>query len=458
MKISVELAQKQTLSHQLIQSMNILQMSAVELSEYIQNTAMENPVMELPDVSYSEENIREDDIQRKLDWLESTDQQNRIYYSQEKSEDYSGDLYSRVQSEDTLADYLKSQLLLSDHTPLEREIIDFIIDSLDSRGYLPEGPSFVADYFVIPIEKASALLEEVKQLDPAGVGAADLTECLLLQLYRKADYSPVTEEIIRHHLSDVARNHLHEIADRLDVSIDEVLDACEEIKSMNPKPSNSFSDRSQMTYIRPDAVVVKVKDYFEILINDYDFPRFTISPYYQELSTQTGDTETKQYLQQKLSQASWIQNCIRQRTETLSRVLKCIVERQQNFFLYGPGNRRPLKLSDIASELEMHESTVSRALKGKHLQCAHGIFPLNYFLTAVASAAASGNSSEDKTSEQIHEALRKIIDGEDKKKPLSDQAISDKLKEFDIQISRRTVNKYRTELGIPDKSGRKEWK
>lgn len=458
MKISVEISQKQTLSHQLIQSMNILQMSAMELNEYVQNTAMENPVMELPDVSEPIESFREDDIQRKLSWLEASDRQNRIYYNQEKSEDYAGDLYSREQAADTLPDYLKSQLLLSEHTPMEREIMDFIIDSLDSRGYLPDGPSFIADYFVIPLEKAEALLDEIKSLDPAGVGAADLSECLLLQLYRQPDYSEVTEAIIKHHLPDVARNHLHDIAGKLGVSLDEVLDACEEIKSMNPKPSNSFSDRSQMAYIRPDAVVVKVKDYFEILINEYDYPRFTISPYYQELCTQTKDTETRQYLQQKLSQASWIQNCIKQRTTTLSRVLKCLVEKQQAFFLYGPGNRRPLKLSDIASELDMHESTISRALKGKHLQCSYGIYPLNYFLTAVASSGTSGGQSEDKTSEQINDCLRKIIAGEDKKKPLSDQAISDKLKEYDIHISRRTVNKYRTALGIPDKGGRKEWK
>ncbi len=456
MKLSVEIVQKQTLSHQLIQSMNILQMSAIELNEFIEKSALENPVIELADTAYSNESLKDEDVQRKLSWLESTDHQNRIYYNQEKSDELTTDWYDSLRSEETLIDYLKTQLLLSDYTETEKEILDFIIESLDERGYLPEGSGFIADYFVISKEKAEALLQVIKQLDPAGVGAKDLSECLLLQLHRQANYSPLAEAIIKDFLPDIAKNHIREVAGKLNTSIEEVTSACDMIKKLNPKPSNSFNDRSQMSYIKPDAVVVKVKDYFEILINEYEYPNFSVSQYYTNLYESTKDTEAKQYLQQKISQANWIQSCIKQRSSTLSQVLKCIVEKQQDFFLYGPGHKHPLRLSDIASELNLHESTISRALKGKHLQCSHGIFPLNYFLTSVASVSADSN--EGKTSEEVNKYLKEVIDREDKKKPLSDQAISEELKKYDIHISRRTVNKYRTALGIPDKSGRKDWK
>lgn len=455
MKLSVEITQKQTLSHQLIQSMSILQMSAAELNEYIEKTALDNPVIELADTAYSSESLNDEDVQRKLSWLESTDHQNRIYYNQEKSDEAATDWYDSMRSEETFPEFLRAQLLLNDYTPLEREILDFIIESLDSRGYLPDGAAFIADYFVIPLAHAERLLNDIKALDPAGVGAADLSECLLLQLRREINYSKTAEAIIKDYLPEIAKNHLQSIASKLDVPVSEVEEACKIIKKLNPKPSNSFNDRSQLNYIRPDAVVIKVKDYFEILINEYDYPRFTASSYYLNLYATTSDTETKQYLQQKIAQTTWIENCIKQRTSTLSQVLRCIVEKQKDFFLYGPGHKHPLRLSDIAQQLGMHESTISRALKGKHLQCSHGVFPLNYFLTAVASVSADTN--EEKTSEDINSCLKRIIDEENKQKPLSDDAISKALEKYDIHISRRTVNKYRTALGIPDKSGRKKW-
>ena len=169
----------------------------------------------------------------------------------------------------------------------------------------------------------------------------------------------------------------------------------------------------------------------------------------------TADEEAKKYLQEKIQQAQWVTNCISQRTSTLSRVMHVLVEKQNDFFMNGIGYKHPMRLTDIAEELELHESTISRAMRGKYLQCSWGVFPLNYFLTSVA--AKSTDNSEDKTPEQIKSLIQKVIDEEDKKKPYSDQAISKKLEDYDVKISRRTVNKYRTEMGLPDKSGRKAW-
>ncbi|MEI3338760.1 MAG: hypothetical protein V8R80_01400 [Eubacterium sp.] len=173
------------------------------------------------------------------------------------------------ESEEDLSDYLLSQLLLTDYSRQDRAIIEFLVQSLDSRGYLTDDPASIAEYFSVPVEQVQSLLEDIQGLDPAGVGARDLKECLLLQLARKKEVSPITETIITNHLDDIAKNHLHDISKKLQVSMDDVLTSCEEIRSLNPKPGNSFSNREQLRYISPDAVVVKLENKFEILINEY---------------------------------------------------------------------------------------------------------------------------------------------------------------------------------------------
>lgn len=456
MELKIDISQKQILSQHMVQSMEILQMSAQELEGYIEKLALENPVIEIPDSYSPQPDTKQEDLQRKMDWLESTDLQNKVYYQQERSaENMQENWHDSRESEEGLSDYLLSQLLLADYTQQERAIVEFLILSLDSRGYFTDEISSVAEYFSISEEIVAKLLKDIQDLDPAGVGARDLKECLLLQLHRIKDFSPVTEAMIENHMDDIAKNHLPDIAKKLHVSIDEVLDACDEIRALNPKPGNSFSSREHLRYISPDAVVVKLADQFEILINEYQYPSFSISNYYQEMLKSTQDEEAKKYLQEKVQQAQWVSNCITQRTSTLSRVMHVLVEKQHDFFLNGIGHKRPMRLVDLADELQLHESTISRTLRGKYLQCSWGVFPLNYFLTSVA-AKTSGNA-EEKTPEQIKALIQKIVDGEDKKKPYSDQAISNKLEDFDIKISRRTVNKYRAEMGLPDKSGRKSW-
>lgn len=458
MELRTEVTQKQILSQHMVQSMEILQMSAQELEGYIENLALENPVIELPDTVSDVRRLddRQVDLARKLEWLESTDQQNRVYYQEERSaEDMQENWHESRESKEELSDYLLSQLLLADYSQQERAIVEFLVLSLDARGYLTESVESVASYLSAPQELVERLLSDIQKLDPAGVGARDLKECLLLQLKRRGTECPVAETIVVNYIDDVAKNHLPEIARKLHKSMDEILDACEVIRSLNPKPGNSFASREQMRYISPDAVVVKLADQFEILINEYQYPSFSISSYYQDMLKHTTDEEAKKYLQEKISQAQWVSGCIAQRTSTLSRVMHALVERQNEFFLYGIGYKRPMRLVDLSEELGLHESTISRTLRGKYLQCAWGVFPLNYFLTSVATMSARGR--EEKTPEQIKALIRRIIDEEDKKKPLSDQAISQELENHDIRISRRTVNKYRTEMGLPDKSGRKSW-
>lgn len=469
MELKVELAQKQMLSQHMVQSMEILQMSAQELEEYIEGLSLENPVIELED-SYQYEAdhkaaSRQEDLQRKLDWLESTDLQNKVYYQEERGEESSQEnWHDSRQTEEDLQEYLLSQLLFVDYSKQDRAVIEFLIQSLDQRGYFTEEISFVAQYFGVSEEHVEELLRDIQALDPAGAGARNLQECLLLQLRRKresllvresAQEESLAETLVRYHMEDIAKNHLHGIMKELHVSMEEIQASCEEIRSLNPKPGSSFSSREQLRYISPDAVVVKLEEQFEILVNEYQYPQFSISGYYQEMLKNTTDGETREYLQKKVQQAEWVQNCITQRSSTLLRVMRVLVEKQNEFFQYGPGHKRPMRLMDVAKELDIHESTVSRTLRGKYLQCAWGVFPLNYFLTSIAVRSAGQN--EEKTPEQVKKMIQKVVDGEDKKKPYSDQAISEKLKEYDVEISRRTVNKYRQEMNLPDKSGRKQW-
>lgn len=456
MKQNLELTQKQILSQHMIQSMEILQMSATELENYLENLSMENPVVELSENRQTETDAKALEMARKMEWLSSTDRQNRVYYEDDGDAENAESNWQDIRdSGEDLAGYLMSQLLTADYLDEERQILEYIIYSLDSKGYFTEDAREVAQQFGVSEHTVLHLLGEIQELDPAGVGARDLRECLVKQLHRKENYSRITETVILFYLDEVAKNHLPQIAKKMKVSVDEILDACEEIRSFNPKPGNAFSDRERLKYISPDAVIVHVDDHFEILINEYQYPKFAISSFYEDMAKTVEDAETKKYLKEKIAQAQNVAGSIEQRNSTLSKVLHVLVELQQDFFLKGPGNKRPMRLADLADVTELHESTISRTLRSKYLQCHWGVFPLNYFLTSVA--VTNQQSGEEQTPEYIKQKMQEVIDQEDKKKPLSDEAISKRLAEMEIPISRRTVNKYRQEMGIPDKSGRKEW-
>lgn len=456
MSLNVSLAQKQVISQNMIQSMNILQMSAVELEEYLENLSLENPVIELAEPEESDRH--QTDLQRKLEWLESTDSQNRVYYQQDQEEEFLPDLRG---NEERLDDYLLSQIILNGYSEQEYEVIAYIIQSLDERGYFTDGVSQVAGRFGVTEAFVEEMLHEVQKLDPVGVGARNASECLLLQLLARKDKCPLAETIVSAYLAELAKNHLPDIAQKTHSSLKEVTAACEVIRSLNPKPGSSFSDRENLRYISPDVIVIKTAKGFEILVNEYQYPRFTVSEYYAQMLAHTEDQEAKQYLQEKMAQAKWVSDCISHRSATLSNVMRVLVDWQQAFFQNGKGYRRPMKLSDIAESLGVHESTISRAMKGKYLQCAWGIFPLNYFLASAAvktrGAREDAPEGQEKTTDHIKQLIRELIDGEDKKKPYSDQAIAEKLMERQIVISRRTVNKYRQEMNIPDKTGRRSW-
>ena len=510
MKLGMHLEQKQIISQQMIQTLKVLEMNVTELEAYLTRLSAENPVVELEPSEYRKETedmalARQAEFERKLEWLSSADRQNRTYYADDAPDQGLNAVQDPASSGETLAEHLHAQLLLKECSRREFRILDFIARSLDSRGYFTEPLSVITERFSVSEAEAEAALRKLQDLEPAGVGARDLKECLLLQLRRysgdlsfhfgkdgtssaltaeelleSAKVTELAEQLVLHHLEDIARNHIDLIARKRGTTVPAVEAACGLIRRLNPKPGNAFSDGRVLPYVRPDVIVLRREDaparedgisvrdagvsaredargddagQFDVLVNDYQCPRLSVNSFYEALAQETDDPEAKKYLREKLAQIAQAKADLANRSSTLSRVASLLVRLQSSFFLRGPGFRSPMVLSDLAGPLSLHESTVSRALKDKYLQCSWGVFPMNYFLNA---AAGKKNAEEDGTgTDQVYRALREVIDAEDKRKPLSDEKICAALAERGIQIARRTVNKYRKELGIPDKSGRK---
>lgn len=455
MELKMEISQNQTISQKMIQSVEILQMNSVDLDRFLKNEALENPLIELMDQNMQESPNH--DLQRKLEWLAETDRQNQVYYRQEiQDKNDSIDWKYQQENGELLADYLLSQLLLKELTKSESAIIKHIILSLDSRGYFTDNIAEFAQSLTVSEASVNASLVQVQNLYPAGVGARNLTECLLLQLSRLHPAHGLAREIVSGYLPQLGKNHLPVIARALNASLAEVIEACDIIRRLNPKPGNAFADRTQLKYITPDVIVTKLEDYYEILINEYQYSKITMNQYYLDILKQDPDEETKNYLNQKIKQAEWIKSCVIQRNFTLSRVARAIVENQTGFFSGGPNYKQPLKLNDIAAVLEIHESTVSRTIRDKYLQCSYGVFPMNFFFSSGFSAGTStASASKAFSPDQIKTRIEEIIRKEDPHKPLSDREITEALSEQKVSISRRTVAKYRESIGIKDAGGRK---
>ena len=455
MDIRLSVTQNQILSQKMIQSMEILQMSSQELNEYIKEVALENPVVDIEEAYEAPDKAA--DLVKKLEWLDSIDERNRIYYRQEYSGEDANDKrlmdYSENMGEE-LSEYVMDQLLTVELTDLQYDVIQFMVYSLDSKGYMEENLEDIAARFDTDAAFVESQLKILQELDPAGVCARNLRECLLLQLDREEEEDEVARKIVSDYLELFGKNQLHVISKKMKLPMERIIEACNHIKELNPKPGSGFDARGHLKYITPDVTVVKLANYYEILLNEYTYPKIGINHFYKQILESESSKETQTYIIDKIRQAEWIQNCIGQRNSTLMRVAKCIVDYQADFFKSGTGHLKPLRLQDVDEILEVHESTVSRAIRDKHLQCSWGIFPLNYFFS---KSIAAGNSSGKITTEQVKKLMAAIIEEEDKKKPLSDRVITERLVERGVKICRRTVAKYREEMGVKDASGRKSF-
>jgi RNA polymerase sigma-54 factor len=354
---------------------------------------------------------------------------------------------------DTLTEHLVWQLQLTE-MPIEEEVAArFIIGNLDERGYLQATISELARQSGMSEATVESALARVQALDPVGVGARDLRECLLAQARTLEIENPLVLRILEECLDMLIKRDFRGVARALDVSVTEVVEAADIIGHLEPRPGRAFGG-DEPVYIIPDIYVHKVNDDFHIVLNDDGMPRLRINGLYRDvLSRGNGASkDTKEYVQEKVRSALWLIKSIHQRQRTIYRVMESIIKYQREFFERGINYLKPLNLRDVAEDIEMHESTVSRVTTAKYVNTPQGIFELKFFFNSsinrfVGDAVAS---------ESVKERIRKLITAEDARRPLSDQRIAEMLKVANIDIARRTVTKYRESLNILSSTKRRE--
>ena len=422
-------------------------MNALALYEYARELAEENPLIEWNEADGVQENLLQ-----KMEWLEENDVENRSLYRVEyESDEQETARFGRKEGE-SLREYLLFQINTKDIPEGHKIVLRFLAESTAESGYLEaDAIDMMVERYPMKESTATRILAEFQSLDPVGVGARNLKECLLLQLKEK-DASHLAVLLAENYLEEVAKNRLSYIAKQEKVTVEEISAALQEIRSCQPKPGSGFSSEAQTEYVIPDILVEHIKDALAVTINSSVMPHLNISHGYVKMLRGGAAAETEQFISEKLKQAEWALQCISRRENTLREVAEYIVRRQHAFFTESHGQLVPLRMMDVAEELGIHESTVSRAVKGKYLQCERGIFLLDAFFSQ-AMAAAEGAVSAD----SIKEKLKGIIAAEDKKKPLSDRELTEKLISEGIQISRRTVAKYRESMEIPGAAGRKSF-
>ena len=446
MELEMKLTQNQVLSPQMELSVRILQMDSLRLVEYLKEVMLENPVIEL--VEPPQKDDRAQMALRKLEWLESqsrNEKENTGYYDEE--EDLNLEKVAAAPDGESLVDHLLVQLRAADLPEELYRAARFLVGSLDGNGYLSGRLEELAQEAGMPLELLERGLAVVQGLDPTGVGARDLAECLCLQLGPQEE---LARKLACGGLEEIARNRLGQLARRLGEPLEQVQEAAERIRRLNPKPGSAYSQERPPSYIVPDVVVTSFGDRYNVLLCEFGYPQVRLSQSYLQMAKESTDQEVVDYIGNKARQVEWIQKCIESRNRTLLAISKAIVKRQERFFRYGPRYLNVLRMRDVAEMVELHESTVSRAVRDKYLQCSHGVYPLRYFFVK----GVEREDGQDASSHDIKNRIRELVEGEDRSEPLCDQKLAGLLAQAGISISRRTVAKYREELQIPKSADR----
>lgn len=464
--LTIEQTQKLVMTPELIQAIKILQFNVQELDSYVQDQLLTNPVLE-QDAHEDREHAEEEEPLETPAAPEEPDWQEYIRGSYEEGRDgqwdrqwiersdQEGDVYERyVTSDMTLPEHLLFQMQFALNGEEDQRIGRYIIESLDENGYMTASTEEIAGVLRVPEEQVDDVLRVIQTLDPAGVGARDLKECLLIQLENLGLLTDAFRQVVSEHLEDLAENRLQVIARAVGITACEVQQMGDVIRTLEPKPGRQFSSGEETKYIIPDVIVEKAEDGYTVTVNGTSTPQLKVSPYYRQLLHQTkNDEQLSSYLSERVNSALWLIRSIDQRQQTIYNVAEAIVRAQREFFDKGSKYMKTLTLKDIADDVGIHESTVSRSINGKYLQCSHGIFELRHFF----SAGVKGGSGEGVSSSSIKEFIKEIVEKEDPKKPYSDQAMAQMLSEKGFEISRRTVAKYRDELHILSSSKRKRY-
>jgi len=451
------LALQQTLSPQMQQSLNILQAPITELRQLVAQELAENPVLE--EIG-GPTDANEPKAEASTSGLE--DEWGDYYTQASGGERWTQEDQERRQHffdsqtrEQTLLEHLDEQLALGDFTDAERRAAQVIIGNIDENGYYP-GPIEEAAYPIgCTVAEAEEALEKVQGFDPAGVGARDLRECLLIQLRRGGHGDDLAARIVDHHLDDLARRRLPELAKTFSVPVAEVVAAGEQIKALNPRPGRIFA-ANENPLISPDILVSPEDDgRYIVSLNQTDLPHLRISNSYKDLIGMGKTTrEVRDFLRERIRGGRFFMKCLEQRNSTLLAIAQVIVDRQQDFLEQGPEALRPMTMSQVAQEVGVHETTVSRAVSGKYLKTPQGLFELKYFFTS----GYRTDGGEAVSNESVRKAIQELVRMENSAKPFSDQQLVKELSERGLKVARRTVAKYREQLGILPSHMRKEYR
>jgi RNA polymerase sigma-54 factor len=483
--MALEIRQVQRLSQQLVmtpqlqQAIKLLQLSRIELEEMISQELQENPTLE--ELSAGEQELQpvkpEEELPERADQIEptrelsTTDRIGTMDW-QDYLDTHSNSLHGSLTAEaggdedegppswentltkkTSLEDHLVWQLRMSRLTEKEEQLGLYIVGNLAENGYLALTLEEVCQATGGTVEEAEGVLKKIQFFDPPGVAARDLRECLLVQLENLGISDSLAARIVRDHLAQLEGKRFEKLARELGVTVDDIIVASQLIASLEPRPSRGY-DEEEIRTILPDVSVEKIEGEWKIFLNDEGLPRLRVSSYYRKLAGQQGleEERARQYLQEKVRAATWLIKSIHQRQQTLYRVTESIFKFQCEFLESGVSQLRPMVLKDVAEDIGMHESTVSRATANKYVNTPHGLFELKYFFQ---SGLRSGNG-EDVAAESVKDKIRGIISTEDPRKPFSDQHIAQLLSADAIGIARRTVAKYREAMGILPSSRRRQ--
>ena len=464
-KLSLRLGQRLVMTPSLQQAIKLLQMSKLELVQEVQQELLENPVLEETQEEGDERQESEDaednpstdpfddiDYEKYFENVEST-------YAPAPPRDTGRDLptfESTLAKPTDLWDHLIWQLDLSTSSDRVKEVGRAIIGNVDDDGYLKATMSEIQQIGGYSEEEVTSALKLVQVFDPIGVAARDLVECLLLQLRHLGQEGTAAETIVRDHMDKLENRSFKALAEQLDLDMEDLEAEVEIIRGLDPRPGQKYNVESS-TYVVPDVYVVKIDEDYEIVLNEDGLPKLRISPVYRRMVSRgagnAAPTEAKEYVRMKLRSAFRLIKSIEERQRTIYKVAQSIVKFQRDFLDYGIERMRPLVLRDVADDIGMHESTVSRVVNDKYMHTHRGLYEMRFFFHSGIASTGGGAAVSSLT---VKDRIRRIIEGEERNQPLSDSGIVKVLRAEGLQIARRTVAKYREELKIPSSSSRKK--
>ncbi|MGP0630396.1 RNA polymerase factor sigma-54 [Nitrospina sp. 32_T5] len=483
MKLNLKMAQKLVMTPMLQQAIKLLPLARLELAQLVRQELVDNPVLEeiIEEESFLEDDENDpettpednlldslgetpidgdkkeenDPVEQEVDW-ESFLQDNYEYGPSPTAEaaPERPSIEATYKKEPSLTDHLHWQLSLAVDTDEDKFIGACIIGNIQNDGYCTAEPAELAEISNSTLEDVERIMKIIQTFEPAGVCARNLKECLMIQAQALPERSETLETLIDKYLEKIDERYYQKISNDLKLPVEEIIEAVKVLRSLDPKPGYNFSSEGT-DYVIPDLVVVKNENgEYDVALNDEGIPRITISPYYQTLLQSSKESQTKEYLENKYRSAMWLIKSIDQRRQTIYKVGKSIIKLQKEFLDEGLAHLRPMVLRDVAQDIEMHESTVSRITTNKYIDTPQGIFELKFFFhSGIKSYTGDNNLS----SIRVKTMIKEIIQEEDEKKPYTDDEMVEILMKKNAKIARRTVTKYRKELNIPAASKRKKF-